>query len=173
MTTHADVWAYFFAVLRVTGVDHMVFHGHAAACTPTQSHFSILTHTRLYSPLLTPITPLCWQRSFPVPATEKALLLPPERWHAQIHTSPPHSFPLRSHCLFCPPSSYLSPFWNSLSSNELWIIFLYVPVSGRALWSFFQMPSDDYSSKKKEPFNNHNSCVMHVHIYPTCHYFIH
>lgn len=98
-----------YFTVRVTGVTDILRCSsrhveHAATCTHSQV-FYILTHSSSLSlfTLLTPITPLCWQRAFPVQATEKALLLPPKCWHAQRHPSPPHSFftPSVSCCLYC------------------------------------------------------------------------
>lgn len=102
--------------------------GHAATCTHTLTLFDILTHSSslpLFT-LLTPITPLCWQRAFPVPATEKALLLPPKCWHAQRHPSSLFFYctPSFSHYLYCSPHPISVSFCSSLChQNELWVIF--------------------------------------------------
>lgn len=111
--------------------------GHSYYITPwdmqplvlIHSHFfDILTHSSslpLFT-LLTPITPLCWQRAFPVPATEKALLLPPKCWHAQRHPSSLFFYctPSFSHCLYCSPHPISVSFCSSLChQNELWVIF--------------------------------------------------
>ena len=55
-------------------------------CTHTHTHPFICAHTHflsLFSPCSPPLPLSADKRVFPVQATEKALMLPPKRWHAQ------------------------------------------------------------------------------------------
>ena len=135
---------------------------------PTHSHFfCIHSHTHLlslYSPPLTPITPQCWQRAFPVQATEKGLscclpnadlLKHPDAQPSLFSTALPVSLPSPHFCVTL-----------QLSLTSKWTLsFLCVLVPGprSVKWRPASGSGDPHGDEKwqKEQAKSTNICLEH------------